>query len=79
MKSAFGCSGRERKSAGAAADWVPCWWKGKNERFNSTDLCVKMKKRTRQANIKWKPACLTDCNVSSAELLPDLLANKLSE
>lgn len=60
MKSAFGCTGREEKnSAGAAADWVPCWWKGeKNERFNPNDLCIKKEKRKKkemefQANINF--------------------------
>lgn len=51
---------RKKNCAGAAAVWVPCWWKGKNKRFNPTDLCVKMKKRTRQANINWKPAWQND-------------------
>lgn len=69
MKSAFGCTERGKNSAEAAADWVLCWWKGENERFNPTDLCVKMKERTCQANINWKPARLFDCSVNSADLL----------
>lgn len=77
MKSAFGC--REKNSAGAAADWVRCWWKGKSERFNPSDLCVKIKKWMLRANINWKPVCLTDYNVNWADLLADLLANKLSD
>lgn len=60
----------KKNSAGAAADWVPCWWKVKNERFNLTDLYVKLKKEE-EANINWKPACLCDCKVNSADLLTD--------
>lgn len=59
MKSAFGCTGREKNSAGAATDWVPCWWKGKNERFNPTDLCAEMKKKNASGKHLLK-VCLSD-------------------
>ena len=47
MKSAFGRTGREKKKKkqrGGSGRLVPCWWKGKNERFNPNDLRVKMKR-----------------------------------